>query len=220
MRIEEFNYSEDMDVLPCILWQYEGATNLIGLVQAKQDWLDSNHASFWIGFHNDIFNLATNSPTLFGVSVWSIILNTTMYVPLTPESEDKPIWGFNAFDPTYPDLENDYKNFGTTIDDNPGSGNFSTRGQIFELTIPQQQFLLRLRYFQLCNLGDIYDINLFLNYLCTSNIIGYTGTIYVIDNLNMTITYVFTAADFPANLLAVINELGVLPRPAGVAITA
>ena len=209
MRIQELDYAQTMDVMPSMLWQYENATNLASLIAGKQAWLDINHSGFWINFQNDIFSLATQIPTLFSVSIWSIILNVPLYVPLQPEPV-KPVWGFNAFDPTFPDLENDNQNF--------ENGNFSIRSRFYILTVEEQQFLLRLRYFQLCNLGDIFDINEFLNYLCTTSNIGYTGTIYVIDNLNMTITYTFTTADFPPNLLAVLGDLDILPRPAGVLI--
>lgn len=219
MRIQEFNYAENMDILPSILWQYEHATNIVSIIQRKQLWLDSNHSSFWIQWYGNIFNLSTINPSLFQVSLWCIILNIPLYVPLSPESSEKPNWGFNAFDPTYPDLENTYLNFGTTLIDNPGSGNFSTQGQFFSLTVAEQQFLLRLRYFQLCNLGDIYDINTFLNYLCATSNIGFTGTIYIIDNLNMTVSYIFTTDDFPSSLFSVITDLDVWPRPVTVAIT-
>ena len=219
MRIEEFNYTQDMDITPAILWQYENAPNLMKLIQNKQTWLDINHSAFWLDFQQNIFDLTTATPTIFGLSVWSIILNLPLYVQINPDDTDKPTWGFNEASPTPPpDFINSYKNFGDTIALNPGSGNFSTQGSYFTLTIFEQQFLLRLRYFQLSNLGDIIDINQFLNYLCTDNRIQYSGTIYVVDNLDMTISYVFTANDFPPDLLNVINDLDLLPRPAGVAI--
>lgn len=218
MRIEEFNYTQDMDIMPAVLWQYENAPNLMTLIRNKQAWLDTYHSAFWLDFQKNIFDLTTENPTLFGLAVWSIILNLPLFVAIRPDDPSKPTWGFNAFDPTFPDLLNSYKNFGDTIVLNPGSGNFSNRGSYFTLTIFEQQFLLRLRYFQLSNLGDIIDINQFLNYLCTNNRIQYTGTIYVIDNLDMTISYVFTTNDFPPDLLNVINDLDLLPRPVGVAI--
>lgn len=217
MQIEEFNYAEEMNVLPSILWQYEQAANLKGLVLAKQTWLDANFTGFWLNYQNNIFDLSTANPTLFQMSIWCIILNVPLLVNIKDPS-GKPIWGFNEYTASPPATINSYKNFGDTLVANPGSGNFSIQnGHI--LTIQEQQFLLRLRYFDLCNLGDINDINSFLNYICTNNAIGYTGTIYVIDNLNMTITYTFTTTDFPVSLLAVLKSLDLLPRPAGVAIT-
>ncbi len=219
MRIEEFNYAEEMNVLPSILWQYENTANLKGLVLAKQAWLETNFTQFWLNYQNNIFNLATENPTLFQMSLWCIILNVPLYVQ-SVDPAGKPIWGFNEIitPGTPPTLENSYKNFGTTFAGNPGSGNFSVQ-QGYVLSVKEQQFLLRLRYFDLCNLGDIIDINSFLRYLCLTSDIGYTGTIYIIDNLDMSITYIFTTTDFPPNLLAVLKKLNILPRPAGVRIT-
>ena len=216
MRIQGFNRFE-IDAELAILWQYENATNLRTLVNNKQNWLRDNHQFFWIDWTQDIFNLATDAPNAFGMTVWSIILNTPVLIPVGEEPTAKPIWGFNEFDPVYPALENDNRNFGTTILLNPGSGNFSTKNQFYALTVEQQQFLLRLRYFQLTNLGDINDINTFLNHLCDTSNIDYNGTIYVIDNLDMTISYIYTD-DFPPALFLAIRDLDVLPRPAGVAI--
>jgi hypothetical protein len=217
MRIQDFDKFE-IDVEEAVLWQYQNSRNIRTLIGNKQTWLQANHQIFWFHWHDTVFNLCTSNPTVFGMVVWSIILNLPVYIPIGEEIPEKPIWGFNAFDPSYPDLENSYKNFGTTITANPGSGNFSTKGQFFALTVQQQQFLLRLRYFQLSNLGDIDDINLFLNHLCTNNAIEYTGTIYVEDHLDMTISYIFTTDDFPGALFSVINDLDVFPRPSGVAI--
>jgi len=98
---------------------------------------------------------------------------------------------------------------------NPG-GNFSTKGTIITLTEEEQRFLLRLRYFQLTTRGDITDINTFLNYLINTSNIGYTGTLYVLDGLNMSITYVLTGVNFPSYLLQAILTLDIFPRPAGV----
>ena len=216
MRIQDFERFA-IDVEQVVLWQYQNSKNIRTLIDNKQNWLFNNHQAFWLLWHDTVFNLCTDIPIVFGMVVWSIILNIPVYIPIGGEAPAKPIWGFNEFDPTYPDLINDYKNFGTTIIANPGSGNFSTKSQFYALTVKEQQFLLRLRYFQLCNLSDVNDINLFLNHLCTNNTIGYTGTIYVEDNLDMTLTYVFTTNDFPGALFSVITNLDVLPRPAGVA---
>lgn len=208
MRIESFN--EPVDLLQAVLWQYGNATNLLSLLNQKQAWYDLNQTKFWTDWYNNVFNLSTSTPTLFGLSVWSIILNIPLYVPLDPEPDDKPLWGFNEVNPAYPDYVGTFLNF--------GNGTFSTRDQYIVLTIPEQQFLLRLKYFQLSNLGDITDINRFLNYLCTNNTIGFTGNIYVLDNFDMSITYVFTTLDFPPALINAMRDLDVFPRPAGVGI--
>lgn len=216
MQIEEFDYAQEMDITPAVLWQYQNANNLLGLIAAKQNWLTTNFTEFWLNYQNNIFDLSTATPTLFQMELWCIILNVPLYVQ-SVDPAGKPIWGFNAYT-SIPTTENSYKNFGDTLTANPGSGNFSVQGY-YVLSIYEQQFLLRLAYFNLCNLGDINDINSFLNYLCTNNSIGFTGTMYITDNLNMTISYTFTTSDFPANLLAVLQDLNLLPRPVAVAIT-
>ena len=121
-------------------------------------------------------------------------------------------------DLTDPGLQNNYKNY--------VQGNFSQFNQNLNLRLEEQRWMLRLKYFQLTTLTNIagfspnltYSINEFLNYLCTDNDIGYGGTIYVLDNLNMTMTYHFTTTDFPSALLNVLIKYDVWPRPAGVGV--
>lgn len=210
MQIQDIDYSAD--ILGGILWQYSQATNLLSLINQKQEWYLINQSLFWSNWYATVFNLSSVNLSLFGTAVWSIILNVPLLVPIHPESPDKPNWGFNAFDPSFPDYENSYTNF--------SYGNFSTHNQNghIDLTLAQQQFLLRLRYFQLTTRGDVIDINNFLNYLCTTSDIGFTGSLYALDGLNMTMTYVFTDLSFPAGLWQAIyyGGLDILPRPATV----
>jgi hypothetical protein len=219
MRIQQFDYS--VNLLQTIIWQYDETKHLAGLIDAKNDWYILNNADFWIDWYTNVFNLLTANA--FGISVWSYILNVPLYTNQPIEPDDKPLWGFNAIVGAWPTLENTYLNF--------GHSNFSTRGQILTLTLEEQRFLLRLRYYQLYTAGAISNptalagtnppitgINNFLNYLIETSNIGYAGTIYAEDNLDMTITYVFTTPDFNSQLLEIIQTLGVLPRPAGVGI--
>lgn len=203
MRIQEFNYT--VNLLQSILWQYNNATKLKSLVTQKQAWYQVYHTNFWQNWFTNVFNLLTANS--FGIAVWSYILNVPLYINQEPEPNDKPIFGFNQIE-SWPTLKNTYLNF--------GNSNFSTRGSIYPLTLEEERFLLRLRYFQLCNRCDIPDINKFLNYLITTSNIGYSGTIYVLDGLNMKMTYVFTQPGFPNDLLEVIQTLDIFPRPAGV----
>ena len=201
--IQEFDYS--VNVLKSILWQYDGAPNLVSLLTQKQDWYNLNQTQFWTDWFNNVFNLQTANA--FGLSVWSIILNVPFYVPYEPEPDDKPIWGFND-NSLYPTLENTYVNF--------FGGNFSTRGDVVTLTEEQQRFLLRLRYYQLVTRGEVGDINKFLNYLVSTSDIGFTGQIYALDGLLMNMRYVITDDTFPDNLLDEIIRLDIFPRPAAV----
>lgn len=217
MRIQEFDYS--VNLLQSILWQYNEANNLLSLINSKQAWYTENQTQFWTDWYNNVFNLLTANE--FGVSVWSYILNVPLYILERPEPANKPIFGFNKIVGSWPTLENTYLNFGLS--------NFSVKGQDFSLTLEEQRFLLRLRYFQLYTAGAISNpaapagttpsltgINEFLHYLISTSSIGYTGIIYVLDGLDMSMTYVFTTGDFPRNLLRVLQILDIFPRPAGV----
>lgn len=218
MNIQEFDYHVDLQ--QGILWQYNEATNLLGLVNAKQAWYDEYQEVFWLLWEKLVFDLVTCDQ--FGAAIWSILLDVPLYVPIEMPMPVQPTWGFNAYDPSFPDLENTNQNF--------ENGNFLPYVPDVILTLEQQKWLLRLRYFQLSTLTNIagmlsndypglYSINWFLNYLCTNNDIGFSGTIYVIDNLDMTITYHFTTDDFPLVLYNVLIALDIFPRPAGVAVS-
>jgi hypothetical protein len=237
MNIEQFDYSTDL--LAVILWQYNEATNLLSLLNQKQAWYDVNQTQFWQNWYNQVFNLGApnTNMSLFGLAVWSIILDVPLYVPLVPV-EPGVVWGFNAFDPSFPDYENDNLNF--------NNAPFPPTTPVIALTPYQQQFLLLLKYFNCTTRGTlswpisstnfsqdttenqiytnnfVYNINQYLQYLCfyLGDAIGYgENTIVCNDNLNMTISYVFSdPTAFPSTLLQAINLLDLLPRPAGVAI--
>jgi len=203
MRIQTFNYS--VNLLQAIIWQYDRATHLLSLINQKQAWYNANQTQFWTDWYNNVFNLQTANN--FGLSVWSYILNIPLFFLEEMESPSKPIWGFNAYT-TPPALENGNLNF--------ENSNFSIRGSVQSLTTEQQRFLLKLKYFQLSNRIDVTDVNEFLNYLINTSDIGWSGNIWMLDNLDMTITYQFTAPLFPSTLLSVMQQLDVLPRPTGV----
>jgi hypothetical protein len=227
-NIQTFDYGTNLT--QSILWQYNQATNLLSLINQKQAWYNIYQSDFWSSWSANIFNLYTTSTgplAIFGAAIWSIILNVPFFVPLNETNPaDREIWGFNETLDPFPNLLNTYLNY--------NNGNFLPENI---LSLEQQQFLLRLKYFQLSTLTNIsaynltgftsstqidypslYSINYFLNYLCANNNIGYTGTIYAIDNLNMTLTYNFTTDDFPLSLFNVMQPslLDVFPRPAGV----
>lgn len=218
MKIQTFDYS--VDLLQAILWQYNEAINLQSLLTQKQEWYNINQSDFWSNWYTNVFDLRTAN--FFGLSVWSYILKLPLFVPINPEPIDKPIWGFNAYDPTFPDLENTYLNF--------ENGNFSTLGKVTTLTLEEQRFILRLRYFQLVSNGTIFTqpeqlannlvipgINAFLDYLMSTSNLDPTGQIWALDGLDMTMTYVFTFS-VSVNLRKILVAYDLLPRPAGVGI--
>jgi hypothetical protein len=208
MRIQEIDYS--VNLLQSILWQYNDATNLKSLVGQKQGWYDLNQSAFWSDWYDDVFNLMTANQ--FGLAVWAIILNVPLFIDLSPESDDAPIFGFNE-DPSI----NSYVNFNNFATSFIGS-NFSSRGSVIVLSDEEQRIILRLRYYQLVSRGAIPEINQMLK-----NIFGsgaptppaYQGNAWVLDGFDMTMTYVFDFA-IPKIMRTILVELDLLPRPAAV----
>lgn len=187
--IQFFDFS--VNLLQALLWQYTDAVNLQTLLEEKNDWYFQNQQEFWSYWFNNVFNLATAND--FGLAVWSIILNQPTFINNGPTPADYPAWGFGTF----------HKNF--------TNGNFSlSNGSSTPLATPWARLLLQLRYFQLTSSGTVPEINRMLKYLFSSY-----GDAWLVDNLDMTQTYVF---DFtiPAGMLMIFENFDVLPRPAGV----
>jgi hypothetical protein len=188
MDIQEFNFN--VDVLQAIIWQYDSAPNLRSIIESESAWYETNQATFWNDWIVNVFDLGTAND--FGLQVWSIILQQSLYTSYSA-SPESPYFGFGA----------DNQNFGVYnfASQNGGTNIYST--EIARL-------LLRLRYFQLTSSGTIPETNRMLAYLFSDY-----GAAYLIDNLNMTQTYYF---DFviPAEMLYMLENSDVLPRPAGV----
>lgn len=188
--IQEFDFS--VNLLRAILWQYNDAVNLQGLLELKSAWYLANQTEFWSSWYTDVFDMRTAND--FGLTVWSIILDIPIVVVVEPPEPDKIGWGFG-------DLHENFTH-----------GNFApaTPGAVV-LTVEQARQLLQMRYFQITTRGAVPEINVFMKRL-----FGEEGNIYVQDNLDMTCTYVFEF--YPSDkLLFVIDEFDILPRPAGVA---
>lgn len=204
MKIQEFDYR--VDLLQAILWQYDNSPNIKKLLDEKQFWYDINQTIFWDDWYINVFNLLTAN--VFGLAVWSFILDLPLFVPIAAEDPSKPIFGFNEVT-VFPSYINSYLNF--------ENSNFSSRDSTITLTIEEQRLVLRLRYFQLVSRGAMPEINTFLNYLFKTSGNMFPGTAWCFDNLDMTITYVFDFA-VSNNLLTVLKTYDLLPRPAGVGI--
>jgi len=185
--IQQFDYN--VDLLKALLWQYNEATNLQALLEAKQQWYNVNQTEFWENWYRDVFDLRTATP--FGLAVWSIILGQPLFVSKGPDN--KPTWGFGAF----------YVNF--------ERGNFSSQtGSSFKLGTESARILLRLRYYQLTGACTVPSINRML-----ADVFAGYGLAFVIDNHDMTQLYTFTFA-LPSDLVFLFNNFDILPRPAGV----
>lgn len=190
MKIQIFDYN--IDVSKSLLWRHNQAVNLQALIQNKQDAVDELNRDFWESWFTDVFNLQTANE--FGLSVWSIILNT----PLTIESIDPEIdnsnWGFGS----------SRKNF--------NSGNFTAFNSSSALNIEEARIVLKLRYYQLVTRGTIAECNKIM-----SDVFGPLNNVYALDNLDMSMTYIFT--DYPSSALrGALNKFDLLPRPSTVEI--
>lgn len=187
-QIQLFDFS--VDLLRALLWQYNEAANLQGLLEAKSAWYTANQQQFWADWYNNVFNLETANQ--FGLHVWSIILGLPLYVNVPPYP-DKPTWGFASDDVNF------------------DNGNFTdSNGSSYLLPLSTQRRALQLRYTQLISSGTVPEINRALKW-----IFGDVGASYLIDYHNMTQAYVF---EFPVtyDLIYLFNNFDILPRPAGV----
>ena len=188
-QIQAFDFS--VDLLRALLWQYNDAARLEGLLRQKQDWYNANQQAFWENWRRDVFDLRTAND--FGLAVWAIILDVPLVVASQADDPAKPIWGFGQY----------RENF--------GNGNFASTATS-SLTAAQKRLVLQLRYFQLVTTGGAPEINAFLAYVFEP-----LGRAYVNDGYNMTARYVFEFP-LPSALELILTEYDLLPRPAGVKI--
>lgn len=189
-----------IDSAQALLWQYNQAARLESLVLQKQKWIDENVTISIQEWYNFVFNLEAAHE--IGLYVWSIILNLPLYSTLTPSPSGYPAFGFSAFA---------FNFFGDPSDPTPAGSNFAvgSGGAISGLTIKEQRQLLQMRYFQLITNGSVTEINRALAWVFGE------GAAYVIDNLDMTMTYLFNNNPSPS-LINAMEQLDVLPRPAAV----
>lgn len=180
-----------IDVEQALLWQYENARRLRAIVAAEQLWIDTYHAGFWSNWVRDVFDLRTAND--FGLTVWAYILDLPLLV-ITPGSGTREVFGFEDYG-----LPFDQGTFGADV-----SGAFG-------LSMEQRRLALRLRYFQLTTRGAVPEVNAFLRLL-------FGPGVFVADDLDMTIRYVFNFVPDP-DVLYVLQTFDLLPRPAGVEAT-
>lgn len=198
-----------ISVKDVLLWQYNQATNITSLINYKQDWLDEFYSTFWDSWYNNVFWLWNDQPegdplsvTVFGESVWAIILGIELEIP------DEVIEPYIPFG-----FEN-YNNFNDPTGPDPTNGAPFSNLNFFVPSRDLRLLILRLRYFQLTTRGDIPSINAFIA-KAFALYPFYSGEIYALDNYDMTMTYVLTATP-PYELIYALTHFDILPRPAGV----
>lgn len=190
MKIQIFDFS--INVLRALLWRHNEAVNLQELLQNKQDALDELNQDFWESWIDDVFNLQTANR--FGLSVWSIILDIPLTIESMESEPDNSNFGFGSF----------RKNF--------NNGNFTAFGGSSALNLEDARTILKLRYYQLVTRGTIPECNKIVG-----AVFGPDNTVYALDGLDMTMTYIFS--EHPSSALrSALETFDLLPRPSTVEI--
>lgn len=68
-------FTFDTNLIQNILWQYEKAENLKGLISRKENWYNTNLNDFWLKIVDDFLNIQT--ATDWGLNLWGKILNVS-----------------------------------------------------------------------------------------------------------------------------------------------
>lgn len=193
MRIQTFNF--DVPITKALLWQYNSAVNLQSLIIKKQLWYDLNFTEFWNRWYTNVFNLVTADE--FGLIVWAIILDIPLYIDPNEIRSDDYIWGFDE----------DRMPF--------DHGNFYDNDDILILSLEERRFILRLRYFETISRGALLEVNEFLVKIVPP-LGGGVGTIYAIDNEDMTMTVKYDPLIIHDRLIQYLELYDIFPRPTGV----
>lgn len=205
MNVNTLDYSIDFD--PVYLWQYNYARKFLYILKGINNFFDVNVTGFWEKWYNDVYNIDT--ATTFGLNVWGEILGV-----------QRP----------YQNPEN----FHLTLDDrfqlfNPTTGKWYTvvcRGLSTKVAFAVEatgspldapdfvddetyRTYLKGRMFLYGSNGSMYDINKYLTYIFPSQ------SVYAINNLDMSISVIFYST-LTKRDLALLNDEGFLPLPAGV----
>lgn len=189
LQIQDIDAS--VDLLAALLWRHDNAENLTALLTKKQEWYAVNQSGFWDDWYRDVFDIRTAND--FGRAVWAIILGVPLNKLVSQVGTSKPTWGFSRSN----------RNF--------GHGNFTAVGSTsVALPAEQQRAILQLRYLSITGRNTIPELNRIMAYVFRNE-----GPVYVLDGLDMTITYVFNFEPSPF-ITFIINNLYLLPRPAAV----
>jgi len=184
-------YICDVTLDSALDWQRSKADIPKQLVGNEQAWLEENHCQFWADWQRDVFRLSTANE--FGLSIWSIIL-------------DESIYGYTAESPQ------DYPSLGFGLDDeNFFDGSFAADdAYTYEFTIEEKRILLQLKAFKVLSMGGpIIQIN-----KAMANIFG-AGVIIASDTLRMEFIYQVNDQAI-INFIREIRNRDLLPRPIGV----
>jgi Protein of unknown function (DUF2612) len=188
-----------------ILSQYDSSPTLLALIESFNDAIDVTGDI--ANFYSDIWNVATAIG--YGLDVWGQIVGVSRYLQVGASN-------YLGFDEAYtaPTASTGAQPFGQAPF---GNGVASTT----TFALPDEQYrrlILVKAAANISNLSVPAINNLLRMEFGTSDGINPYGSAYVIDNNNMTFNYYL---DFvpSAVQIAIINNSGVFPRPAGVSVT-
>lgn len=203
LQTPEFPFSTtpvSTNLLSGVTWRYDTSANLIRLLTLKQAWYNLNHDTFWNNWITQVFDL-TNASN-FGCAVWAFILNVP--ISILGLQQNNRLWAFDATRANFADSTQDPIN--------PSSGNFPPTDQAGAITsLVEARQALRLKYYAHTSQRNVLSLNAML-----ADVFG-PGNAWVLDNQNMTMTYVFNIA-ISSQFQNAMLQFDLLPRPAGVKI--
>lgn len=185
---QTFDFS--IDLLQLIFWQYDSPSdaNIAQLVQQKQAALTDLQETFWNDWQVNVFNIDTLDD--FGVAVWAYILDVPL-LQIGPPGLVDINFGFSE------NLKGfETSNFGIAPS---GASN---------LTLEQKRIALKFKYRLLTTRGSVTEINQILKDLLSDTV----GLVFIEDDLDMTINYVFPG-DIPSWVEFIAINLDLFPTP-------
>lgn len=187
-------YDCEINLLSALDWQRSAADIAKQLIENDQSWLETNHCQFWTDWQKDVFTLSTAND--FGLAVWSIILDESIFGFQTSAPDDYPSWGFGI------------------DDENFFNGSFAAEvAETYEFTTEQKRMLLQLKAFKVLAMGGpIIQTN-----RAMANIFG-NGVILAFDNFDMSYVYQLIDSNI-SDFIVEINARDLLPRPVGIEIS-
>lgn len=180
----------DVNIKRAVLWQYESADRLLGIIDDENEYYQKNALEFWFVWFLSTFDVRFANE--FGLAVWARILAMPFTVASSQNSGAK--WAFGA----------DRENF--------ERGNFGTSGSSAGVSVETLRILVMLRLVQLTERPIAPRLN--RRFAEISRQTGFQR-FYVVDNQDMTISYWFTRP-LSQELTRALDIFNVLPRPSGV----
>ena len=184
------------DIWSTVISQFSNSPILTGIIEAFNDAMDQTQNLD--SFYDLVFNVLTAQG--YGLDVWGRIVNVARTLPVSG-GPAPATFGFN-------EPGNDWVGFNQAPFTSAGA---SPTTNVTLIDAQYRPLVLAKAATNIWN-GSIPGLNAILLALFQGR-----GSVYVQDNLNMSLTYVFGFA-LSALDLAVVEESGCLPAPAGVVI--